>query len=279
MTGRLQGKVIFLTGGSEGIGRATALRLAEEGAHVAINARRVEPLEETARLVREAGGSCETHRFDVVDHAAFAGAIAQVAKQHGRLDGLVNNAFSSSRAPIVDLDLEVWRRDFSVNAEAVFVGTQAAMRVMIPQGSGSIVNIASACGLRALVNMSAYSASKAALIHFSAVAAMEGGPHGVRVNVVSPGQVLTDSLRLIHKNFEERQRQIAQNIPLRRGGEPDELASAILFFLSDESSFVTGTTLPVDGGSYMQIIAPPAIDGSTAAAPRDIPAKAVEVSA
>lgn len=277
MSGRLAGKVIFLTGGSVGIGQATALRLAEEGAHVAINARRAEPLAETAKLIRDAGGSCETHCFDVVDREAFAGAINAVAKRHGRLDGLVNNAFSSSRASIVELDFAVWRRDFDVNADAVFVGTQAALRIMIPQKSGSIVNIASGCGLRALVNMSAYSASKAALVHFTACAAMEGGPHGVRANVVSPGQVLTESLKFIHKNAALRAKQVADINPMRRGGEPVELANAILFMLSDESSFVNGTVLPVDGGTYSQLYAPPAPDGSTSAEARDIAPDAARV--
>jgi meso-butanediol dehydrogenase / (S,S)-butanediol dehydrogenase / diacetyl reductase len=274
MAKRMEGKVVFLTGGSEGIGRTTAIRLAEEGAFVAINARRAAPLEETARLVREAGGKCSTHMFDVVEHEKLQAAINEVAKTHGRLDGLVNNAFSSSRAPIIDLHYEVWRRDFAVNADAVFLATQAAMRIMIPQKSGSIVNIASACGLKALYNMSAYSASKAALIHFTNCAAIEGGPHNVRANVVSPGQITTESLGLIHKDAARRAAQVAENIPLRRSGTTTELANAILYMLSDESSFVTGTVLPVDGGYNNMLYAPPSPDGSNAAKPRDIPSLA-----
>jgi NAD(P)-dependent dehydrogenase (short-subunit alcohol dehydrogenase family) len=211
-------------------------------------------------LVREkaGAGSIEALQFDVADLDAFAGHVRDVAARHGRLDGLVNNAFSSYRNSILDTTIEAWRRDFSVNAEAVFVGTREALRVMYGQGNGSIVNIASTCGLRAMENMATYSASKAALIHFSNVAAMEAAPHGVRVNVVSPGQVMTESLSIIHKNAPERARQVAETIPMRRGGEPIELAHVILFMLSDESSFITGAVIPVDGGKSAQLYTPPA---------------------
>jgi NAD(P)-dependent dehydrogenase (short-subunit alcohol dehydrogenase family) len=258
MAGRVEGKIIFLTGGSEGIGRATALRLTEEGAHVVIAARRPGPLADTAAAIRAAGGSVETMQFDVADSDAYIGAIADTVARHGRLDGLVNNAMSSYRNSILDTTLDAWRRDFAVNAEAVFIGTREALRIMYRQKSGSIVNIASACGLRAMENMATYSASKAALIHFSAVAAMEAAKHGVRVNVVSPGQVMTESLGIIHKNAEERARQVAATIPMLRGGEPIELANVILFMLSDESSYMTGTVIPVDGGKTAQLYAPPA---------------------
>jgi meso-butanediol dehydrogenase/(S,S)-butanediol dehydrogenase/diacetyl reductase len=258
MARRVEGKIIFLTGGSEGIGRATALRLAEEGAHVVIAARRPGPLAETAAAVKAAGGSIETMQFDVADADAYSKAIADTVARHGRLDGLVNNAMSSYRNSILDTTLDAWRRDFAVNSEAVFIGTREALRAMYPRKCGSIVNIASTCGLRALENMASYSASKAALIHFSAVAAMEAAKHGVRVNVVSPGQVLTESLALIHKDAAARAAQVAATIPMLRGGEPIELANVILFMLSDESSYITGTVLPVDGGKTAQLYAPPA---------------------
>lgn len=258
MAGRVEGKIIFLTGGSEGIGRATAMRLATEGAHVIITARRSEPLEDTVGWVKAAGGSIEAKQFDVADADAYIAAIADVVARHGRLDGLVNNAMSTYRNSILDTTLEAWRRDFAVNAEAVFIGTREALRVMYRQRSGSIVNIASTCGHRAMENMATYSASKAALIQFSAVAAMEAAKHNVRVNVVSPGQVITESLGLIHKNAEERARQVAATIPMQRGGRPEELANVILFMLSDESSFMTGTMIPVDGGKSAQLYTPPA---------------------
>jgi NAD(P)-dependent dehydrogenase (short-subunit alcohol dehydrogenase family) len=258
MAGRVDGKIIFLTGGSEGIGRATALRLTEEGAHVVICARKPGPLQETAEAVRAQGGSIETMQFDVADADAYIAAIADTITRHGRLDGLVNNAMSSYRNSILDTTLDAWKRDFAVNAEAVFIGTREALRQMYKQKSGSIVNIASTCGLRAMENMATYSASKAALIHFSAVAAMEAAKHGVRVNVVSPGQVMTESLGIIYKNAPERAAQVAATIPMLRGGQPVELANAILFMLSDESSFVTGTVLPVDGGKSAQLYTPPA---------------------
>lgn len=258
MTKRLDGKVVFLTGGSEGIGRAAALRIAAEGAHLAVAARRAEPLASLEREIRDAGGSVETFQLDVSDTDAFERAIFQVAESKGQLDGLVNNAFSSYRNSILDTTLEAWRRDFAVNCDAVFIGTRAALRVMYPRRSGSIVNIASTCGLKAMENMATYSASKAALVHFSNVAAMEAGPHNVRVNVVAPGQVATESLAIIHRNAPDRAKRVAETIPMRRSGEPAELANVILFLLTDESSFVNGATIPVDGGKSVQLYAPPA---------------------
>lgn len=197
-------------------------------------------------------------QFDVADADAYIKAIADTVARHGRLDGLVNNAMSSYRNSILDTTLHAWKRDFAVNAEAVFIGTRVALRQVYKQKSGSIVNIASTCGLRAMENIATYGASKAALIHFSAVAAMEAAKHGVRVNVVSPGQVMTESLGSIHKNAPERAAQVAATIPTLRGGQPVELANAILFMLSEEASFVTGTVLPVDGGKSAQLYTPPA---------------------
>ncbi|HLG89651.1 MAG TPA: SDR family NAD(P)-dependent oxidoreductase [Alphaproteobacteria bacterium] len=250
---RMKGKIAFITGGSEGIGRATGLRLAEEGAHVVICARRAEPLAEAEAAIRAAGGSVEALKLDVGDADAFERAIADTAKKHGRLDALVNNAMSVTYASILDTTLEDWRRDFRVNAEAVFVGTRAALRIMYEQKRGSIVNIASTNGLLAMTMMSSYSASKAALIHFSAVAAMEAAPYNVRVNVIAPGQIFTPAVENYAKLQPERAAKSSAAIPMKRGGQPKELADAVLFLTSDESTFVTGICMPVDGGKSVQM--------------------------
>lgn len=251
----LAGRVAIVTGGSDGIGRATARLLARRGVTVVICGRRIEKLDEAVAEIAPFG-TIEAHQLDVSNDAAFAALIADVAARHGRLDMLVNNAMSVHYAPISQLTLDHWRKDFAVNAEAVFVGTKAAMAIMVPQGKGAIVNISSTCGLRAAANMASYSASKAALIQFTAVAAMEGARHGVRVNAIVPGQVQTPAGEDFAARAPEVAARTADAIPMGRGGEPDELAEAIVFMLSDAASYITGMALPVDGGKSAQLYLP-----------------------
>lgn len=255
MAGEFAGKVAFITGGSDGIGLATAQLLARGGAHVVICARRPDRLAAALASI-QALGSAEAHQLDVSDSEAFAALVADVAARHGRLDMMVNNAMSVHYAPIGKLTLEQWRKDFAVNADAVFVGTKAAMAVMGAQGSGSIVNISSTCGIRAAPYMSSYSASKAALIQFTAVAAMEGARAGVRVNAIVPGQVQTPATEDYSKHAPDAAAATTAAIPMGRGGQPDELAEAIAFLLSDRASYITGVALPVDGGKSAQLYLP-----------------------
>jgi meso-butanediol dehydrogenase/(S,S)-butanediol dehydrogenase/diacetyl reductase len=255
LTDSMKGRVVIVTGGSEGIGRATARLIAAEGAHVVICARRAGPLQEAHDEIALAG-SVESRQLDVADADAFSGLIRDVAARYGRLDGLVNNAMAVAYKSVTDLTLDDWRRDFQVNAEAVFVGTQAALGIMIPQGSGSIVNISSLNGLAAMPGMASYSASKAALIQFSKVAAMEAAPHGVRINVVAPGQIMTPATMAFAAADPARNVRVSEAIPMRRGGRPEEIAQAVRFLLSDESSYITGTCLPVDGGKLPFLYVP-----------------------
>ena len=249
-------EVAIVTGGSEGIGLATAALLAAQGAHVVICGRRREALNAAQARIAAAGGSVEAVALDVTDFPAFEALITETARTHGRLDMLVNNAMSTHYAPIAKLSLEHWRRDFAVNADAVFVGTKAAMAIMAKQGRGSIVNVASTCGIRAAANMSSYSASKAALIQFTAVAAMEGARSGVRVNAIVPGQVQTASTEAFATKAPDFAAKTVQAIPMGRGGRPEELAAVIAFLLSDAASYVTGVALPVDGGKAAQLYLP-----------------------
>lgn len=253
---RFEGKVALVTGASEGIGRATAERLAAEGAHVMICARRPDRLAEAEQSIRAAGGSVESRVLDVADADAFTAAIAELAEKRGRLDMLVNNAMSVHYGPLLDAKLEHWRKDFAVNSDAVFIGTREAMRVMVPQGSGAIVNISSTTGLRAMAGMASYSASKAALIHFTAVAAMEAAPHNVRVNAIVPGQVATPATLAFEKMAPDKSDATTAAIPMKRSGEPAELAAAITFLLSEDASYITGIALPVDGGKSVQLYMP-----------------------
>jgi meso-butanediol dehydrogenase / (S,S)-butanediol dehydrogenase / diacetyl reductase len=252
----LADRVAIITGGSDGIGLATASLLARRGAHVVICGRRQEMLDKARARIEGEGGSVEAVQLDVTDFEGFAALIASTAEKHRRLDMLVNNAMSNHFAPISRMTIEHWHKDFAVNADAVFIGTKAAMKVMAAQGHGSIVNMSSTTAIRAMANYSAYSASKAALIQFTACAAMEGARKGIRVNAVVPGQVNTAATLDFATKAPEMAAKAADAIPMGRGGTPEELAEAIVFLLSDAASFITGVALPVDGGKAAQLYMP-----------------------
>lgn len=256
MTHNFEGKVAIVTGGSDGIGFATARMLAAQGADVTIIARRSDKLEEARAAIAAEGGKISALVLDLADAEAFGSAVSEIAARHGRLDMLVNNAASVGYGSIADTSLDAWRRDFAVNAEAVFMGTRAAMAVMGPQGGGAIVNISSTCGIRAAPGLASYSASKAALIQFTAVAAMEGARSNIRVNAIVPGQINTPATQAFNDAAPENAQAVAEAIPMGRGGTPEELAAAVLFLLSDDASYITGVALPVDGGKAVQLYIP-----------------------
>lgn len=256
MTRDFAGKVAIVTGGSDGIGRRTAELLAARGAHVAILARGMEKLEATRDAIAAAAGSVEIHSVDLADPEGYAALVSTIAQAHGRLDMLVNNAMSVHYAPLHKLTLQHWRKDFAVNADAVFEGTKAAIAAMRGNGGGAIVNVSSTTAIRAAPFMASYSASKAAMIQFTAVAAMEVARENIRVNCVVPGQVQTAGNEDFARKAPDVAARTAEAIPMGRGGHPEELAQAIVFLLSDAASYITGVALPVDGGKAAQLYLP-----------------------
>lgn len=246
MTARLQDKIAFITGGGSGIGAATAERFAEEGARVVICGRRQAPLDEVVGRIRAAGGHAEAVVADVSDEAAFTAALEDCARRHGRLDILVNNAMAYTWGPIEAMSSADWQANFSTSVDGTFWGTRSAMQLMKAHG-GSIINLSSICGTLGTPWMAGYSAAKAAVINFSRAAAAEGAAHGIRVNVVIPAVVETPATAGMLADPASKA-STEKLIPMGRVGKPRELANAILFLASDEASYVTGATLPVDGG-------------------------------
>lgn len=256
MSKRFADKVVLVTGSSYGIGRAAAEGFANEGAHVVICARGQDKLDAAANAIRDAGGKVTAKAIDLSDLDAFAALINDTAKDHGRLDVLVNNAAVTRHGPITTMSVDNWRKNFSVTADATFVGTREAMKIMIEQGSGAIVNVSSSCGSRAARGVAGYSAAKAALTQFTNCAAMEAAAHNVRINTVIPGSVDTPANQAAAQGNQDVIDTLKAAIPMQRSGRPEELAAAILFLASDDASFITGAELPVDGGKLAELYVP-----------------------
>ncbi len=252
MAGRLEGKIAFLTGASEGIGGATAKRFAEEGATIVICARREGPLMATADAIRAAGGNVHPRILDVGDLDAYRSAIEETAERFGRIDILVNNAMDATMCRLEDQTLAAWHHAFRINVDAALVSTQAVAPVMKRNGGGAIVNTISICAIRSVPASAAYSASKAALLQFSNISAIELAPFNIRVNTMAPGTLATPALHESTGNNSDIEAAMARTIPMGRLGEPEDGANAILYLASDEARYVTGICISVDGGKAIQ---------------------------
>lgn len=245
----LTGKVALVTGGSRGIGRATSIALAKQGAHVVVNYVRGE--EEARRVVLEieqSGGKAEALAFDVANMQATEEAIVALAKRLGRLDILVANAGIAIDGLVVRVKEEDIDRVLSVNVKGAIACARGALKTMMRARAGRIVFLSSIVGEMGNGGQAVYSASKAALLGLTKTLAREYASRNVTVNVVTPGFIDTDMTSTM---TEEARKGMLSTIPLGRTGKPEDIASAIVFLCSDEASYITGETLRVNGGMYM----------------------------
>jgi NAD(P)-dependent dehydrogenase (short-subunit alcohol dehydrogenase family) len=252
----VEGKVALVTGGSRGIGEAAALTLARAGADVAVSSRKLPDLERVAKEIEKLG-----HRALPV--AAHVGRIDQIQSlvdrvvgELGSVDILVNNAGTNFFSPAIDMEERAWDAVFNLDLKGLFFLSQAAARVMREKGDGRIVNISSVSGYRVQVPTGHYSIAKAGVMMATKVMALEWAQYGIRVNCIAPGAIGTrfyDSIfSLLPDEESQRAKEAArQRIPMKRVGEPGEIADAILFLASDASSYMTGQSFAVDGGALL----------------------------
>jgi NAD(P)-dependent dehydrogenase (short-subunit alcohol dehydrogenase family) len=248
----LQGKVAIVTGGSRGIGRSCAVALAEAGADVAVAARKPEALEEAAEAVRATGRRSIAVPTNVRRMEELQNLIDETKKQLGRVDILVNNAGTNPVfGPIQNIDERAWDAIMNTNVKAVFFLSAMARLAMLEHGQGgSIINVSSVGGFRASDVIGGYSISKAAVVMVTQVCAKQWGVDGIRVNCIAPGLIKTDFSKALWQN-PEILKVSTDGAALRRIGEPDEMAGAVVYFAGAASSFTTGQTLLLDGGSAL----------------------------
>lgn len=245
----LDGKTALVTGASRGIGRAIALRLAAEGARVAINyAGNVKAAEEVKAAIEAAGGTAILCRADVADSAAVEAMVADVAEEFGAIDILVNNAGITRDTLLMRMKDEDFAKVLDTNLKGVFYCTKAVSKLMMKKRSGRIVNMASVVGLVGNAGQTNYAAAKAGVIGFSKSAAKELASRGITVNAVAPGFIGTDMTADLPESVKEK---ALSDIPLGRAGQPEDVANAVLFLASEQASYITGQVVHVDGGMVM----------------------------
>lgn len=246
MENRLNGKVALVTGGAQGIGRAIAQRFADHGAVVGVLDIKPELAEQAAASIRAGGGQAQAFGGNVALRETFTTAVAALEQQHGRFDVLVNNAIWVRYGPTEAITPEMLDRMTATGFHSIVWGIQTAAPAMARSGGGSIINIASAAGFLGISGALVYCGVKAGALGLTRSAAVELGPRGIRVNAIAPGSVPTEGVRI---NLDEAvaAKRVART-PLGRLGHVDDIAAAALFLASDESGFMTGESLLVDGG-------------------------------
>jgi NAD(P)-dependent dehydrogenase (short-subunit alcohol dehydrogenase family) len=246
---RYVGKTAIVTGGGAGIGRATALRLASEGAAIVIVDLRAEDADAAAESIAKAGGRALAVVGDAAIASDVAGAVERAVAAFGAVDVLVNNVARALKATLAECEPDDWDLEFEGTLKTAFLFSRAVLPLMATQGAGAIVNIGSINGFTYIGNP-AYSAAKAGLLNLTQAIAVEYGPRGVRANMVSPGTIRTSTRSWMKR--QERDPQIFEKLarwyPVGRVGRPDDIAAAVAYLASDEASFVNGANLVVDGG-------------------------------
>ena len=246
---RLQGEVALVTGGSRGIGKATSLLLAKEGAEVIVNYVSNEAsAKQTVEEIEKAGGKASCIAFDVGNIVQTQEAIDKILKEKKRIGILVNNAGITRDGLLLRYDLDQWDQVLNTNLRGAFVASQAVTRAMMKERKGSIIHMSSIVGITGNAGQAAYCAAKAGLIGLTKSMAKELASRNIRVNAVAPGYIETDMTGAL--NDEQRQ-AILSEIPLGRVGKPEEIADAVLYLASPQSSYVTGQVIVVDGGMGM----------------------------
>lgn len=242
-------QVVLITGALAGIGRATALAFAEEGAQIVVSGRREEAGNALAEELRGLGAEAEFVRADVRYDEEVRNLVDVTVQRFGRVDVVVNNAGTEGKpGPLTEQTEESVAEIFDSNVLGTVFGMKHALRAMLPQGSGSIINVSSLLGHRGMAGVSIYAASKHAVEGLTKAGALEAAGSGIRVNAVAPGPVETDMLNRFTGGNAEAKAAFYATVPLKRGGTPHEIAQAIVFLGSDKSSFVTGQILDADGG-------------------------------
>jgi 3-oxoacyl-[acyl-carrier protein] reductase len=248
----LQGRVALVTGAASGIGRAIALALAENGAVIAVNDIN-DKGHETCEQIEQRGGKARFFNADVGDAQSVNSMAAGVEKELGHVDILVNNAgvnVGKERHPVNEFSDAEWRRILRIDLDGVFYCSRVISKGMVERRRGTIVNIGSVLGLVPIRLQCAFSAAKAGMLNFTRSHALEVGPHGVRVNGIAPGSILTEGTKGLFYNAEAKRlsESLISHIPLGRPGETQDIANATLYLVSDDATYVTGHVLVVDGG-------------------------------
>ncbi len=242
----LQGQVALVAGASRGIGAVTAEAFAAAGAAVVLGARDTDALESVAKRIEAHAGHAIAVRTDVADVNSMRNLVDRALATYGRLDAAFNNATDGPLpAPLADIDPDEFDRGIATNIRGTFLGMKFQIRAMLQGGGGAIVNMASMAGVNGVANLAAYVAGKAGIVGLTKSAALDYADQGIRVNVVAPGPILTHHLEAAGP---EAQRLAGLSTPMRRTGTASEVAQAVLWLCSQQSSFITGAVVPIDGG-------------------------------
>ena len=249
MAGKLDGQVAVVTAGGSGIGAASAVRFAQEGAAVIVADLSGKRAEAITAQINDTGGRATMIKMDVSDPEGIQATLQLALDTYGRLDVMFNNAGLGELALLEDTSLESWNRAIAVTLTGTFLGMKYCLPIMRQQAKGAIVNTASVSGIGGDYGMSAYNAAKAGVINLSRAAAIENAKYNIRVNCVCPGAINTRVAQLLSGDRADEFRRLQGAAhPLGRMGEPEEIANTVLFLASDEASFITGQALAVDGG-------------------------------